>query len=353
MTRKYIAENDIAAWLEALAEDNLVIAPVSESGTVVYKPYTPGSGGSGVEMANRPVCSPKEAVFPQTELLFSYKQNKDPEDPGRTSVEMKENIPDRNTVFFGPRPCGTRGITMFDKVYNCGKMQDSYYVTRRDNTAFVTVACTRPDATCFCHSVDSGPADSQGSDVLLIPVDGGYVAEGVTERGTKLIESPLFSDGSSHEKEADAVVEQAREMLGEPHDFSNAQETLYALFEDMEFWDDQAAKCLNCGACTYLCPTCHCFNITEQTAGLSGRRIRTWDNCMSSDFTLEGSGHNPRPTKAHRLKNRLGHKFAYYPENNEGLVACCGCGRCIERCPSGVDIRAIVLAAKERSDVQE
>ena len=350
MARKYIAETDITAWLKELSGDNLIIAPVVETGTVVYRPYT---SGSEVELVNRPVSSPKEAVFPQTELLFTYKQDKTPEDPGRTKVDMKEATPDRATVFFGPRPCGTRGITMFDKVYNCGKQQDTYYVTRRENTAFVTIACTRPDATCFCHSVNSGPADPDGSDVLLVPVQGGYVAEAITDKGTELLAYDLFSDAGKREQEANAVIDKAREMLGDPHDFTDAESSLYKLFDDMEFWDEQAAKCINCGACTYLCPTCHCFNITDQTAGLSGRRIRTWDNCMSYEFTLEGSGHNPRPTKAHRLKNRLGHKFAYYPENNEGLVACCGCGRCIERCPSGVDIRAIVLAAKERSDVQK
>jgi len=124
---------------------------------------------------------------------------------------------------------------------------------------------------------------------------------------------------------------------------------LYALFED-DFWKEVAETCLGCGVCTYLCPTCYCFNITDDDLGLNSRRIRTWDNCMSHTFTLEGSGHNPRPTKAHRLKNRVGHKFSYYPDLHGGVMACCGCGRCIKQCPAGIDIRQIVKAAQEYSE---
>ena len=113
----------------------------------------------------------------------------------------------------------------------------------------------------------------------------------------------------------------------------------------MNFWRDQSAKCVSCGACTYLCPTCYCFTITDETTGMSGRRMRSWDACMHFQFTLEASGHNPRPTKAHRLKNRVGHKFSYYPTLHDGLIACCGCGRCVKSCPVSVDIREIVQNA--------
>ncbi len=136
--------------------------------------------------------------------------------------------------------------------------------------------------------------------------------------------------------------------MGKPMDFAPAQDKLMALFDDMEFWGDVSAKCISCGACTYLCPTCYCFNITDEGAGLSGRRVRSWDNCMSHQFTLEASGHNPRPTKAHRLRNRVGHKFSYYPAIHDEVIACCGCGRCIKSCPVSVDIREIVVRAMER-----
>jgi ferredoxin len=93
--------------------------------------------------------------------------------------------------------------------------------------------------------------------------------------------------------------------------------------------------------------------MTDEQSGLQGKRLRTWDTCMSFEFTLEGSGHNPRPTKAHRLRNRMGHKFAYYPELHEGLIACCGCGRCIKSCPVSLDIRAVVQAAQNHNAVPE
>ena len=146
-------------------------------------------------------------------------------------------------------------------------------------------------------------------------------------------------------KEAQGVKDAAEAAMGEAPEVRAAQGQLLALFDNAEFWEAQSGKCISCGTCTYLCPTCYCFNISDEKFGHEGVRLRTWDNCMSSQFTLEASGHNPRPTKANRLKNRVGHKFSYYPSLHDGNIACCGCGRCIKSCPASVDIRAIVLNA--------
>jgi ferredoxin len=176
------------------------------------------------------------------------------------------------------------------------------------------------------------------------------VVEAVTDKGEALMQAGALSDAGDKVSDAQRVKEEALAKMGEAVDFEGAPEKLLSLFDNMSFWEDASAKCISCGACTYLCPTCYCFNITDESFGMSGERIRTWDTCMSYLFTLEGSGHNPRPTKAHRLKNRMGHKFSYYPSLHEGLIACCGCGRCIKSCPVCVDIREVVLAAKEFKD---
>ena len=129
--------------------------------------------------------------------------------------------------------------------------------------------------------------------------------------------------------------------------YDDYQAKVAARFTDVDFWEKETDRCLSCGACTYFCPTCYCFNITDEgeaTSEKGGRRLRTWDNCMSPLFTREASGHNTRMEKALRMRNRVSHKFSTYPEN-WGTFSCNGCGRCISNCPVSLDIRQIVLDA--------
>ncbi|GFK92197.1 Anaerobic sulfite reductase subunit A [Fundidesulfovibrio magnetotacticus] len=343
---KFLPDASLAAWLAELSAARLVLAPRREGGAVVFKPYDPAVP---LELTRDATVPPKGAVFPACEELMRYRRVKDPEKPGQPLLEVEESLPEGGVVVFGSRPCGARGFTVYDRVFDAGGLNDPYYAARRKATAFVTLACREAGSACFCHWVGSGPADPDGSDVLLTQVPGGYVVRAVTEKGAALVGSGLFSPADRREGEEAAAHAKARESLDDPRDLAPARQALLDAFDDMEFWSQLSAKCLSCGACTYLCPTCYCFNITDEAQGNEGARLRTWDNCMSFQFTLEASGHNPRPTKAHRLKNRVGHKFSYYPGLHGGAIACCGCGRCIRSCPVGVDIRQLVLAAVERA----
>ncbi len=221
----------------------------------------------------------------------------------------------------------------------------------------ITRACTETCSTCFCHWVGSGPLDKTGSDILLTELENGYALQAVTEKGEALLAKTSL-------KEADANLEEAVKKahaaagatLDKRPDLSAAQASLAARFEDTTFWEQQTAHCLSCGACTYICPTCYCFNITDEGEGFNeegGKRLRTWDTCMASHFTREGSGHNPRTAKALRMRNRISHKFSYYPEVWDKQYSCNGCGRCISQCPVHLDIRSIVLAAIMPTDGQK
>jgi len=344
---KFLSNTALRPWLDELAAKQAVIAPRREGDAIVFRPYDPSVSP---ELSKDATIAPKESVFPACEELMRYHYAKNLDDPSQAGLTLTETIPPaRPTVVFGARPCGARGFTTFDRVYDTQAKCDPYYAARRQATTYVTLACSTPANTCFCHWVGSGPSDPQGSDVLLTPVAGGFVAEGVTEKGSLLLASTHLSDAGERVKEAEATKAKALAALKTAPDLSGAPKALLAVFDDMDFWTDMSAKCVSCGACTYLCPTCYCFSITDEMRGLEGSRIRTWDNCMLYQYTQEASGHNPRPTKAHRLKNRVGHKFSYYPDLHGGAIACCGCGRCIKSCPAGVDIREIVLAAIDRA----
>lgn len=341
-TVKYIAATDVRAWLEELAKENRVFVPGREGGAVIFRPLDPQQ-----EILTRypATLPPKKTVFPQSEKLVDFTYSKDPDNLGRIRIEARETLPEGATVVFGNRPCDARGFTMFDRVYLSEKNTDIYYKARRENTSFITLACGQPEKTCFCHWVGGSPSDPTGSDVLATALEEGYLLEAVSQQGEKLLSSPLLQDGASWKAAAQTVHENAAAQLNDPPDLSPAPKKLVELFDNMKFWEKAADKCLSCGACAYLCPSCYCFTITDETRGMKGSRFRSWDNCMSAQFTQEASGHNPRPTKAHRLKNRVGHKFSYYPDIHDGIISCCGCGRCIKSCPAGTDIREIVRDA--------
>lgn len=354
LKQKFVSRDALPGWLAELSANAAVFVPKKEGAAVVYRPY---AAGDAVELNVRPTESAKHAVFPRSEELFSFKKHGDPEDPSIRQITLTEAPDPGQAVVFGALSCDVRGFFAFDPVYDgCGTKgiaKDTYYLKRRTNTTLVVRACKTALATCFCHWVGGGPACTEGADVLATDVAGGLLLQALTEKGKALLEiGSLAPATDAHEKAAAEAHKAVAESMGEVPDLAAAAPKLRSLFENQDFWLAQSAGCLSCGACTYLCPTCYCFNITDESNGLDGTRIRSWDNCMAPLFTLEASGHNPRTGKAHRLRNRVGHKFSYYPTVHGGRFSCCGCGRCIKSCPSSVDIRKIVLnAIKEGADV--
>lgn len=353
-TIRYVTAAALPEFLTGLLQQKgdtptRVLVPMRRGRAVVFAPYAPGAEFT----LERATVSPKEAVLPHCETLMTYSRTKDPETPGRVTLSLDDTPDARPTVVVGGRPCDARGFAVLDRPYTQGRFADPYYQARREQLTVITQTCNAGCATCFCHWVGSGPADDEGSDVLMTAVRGedgteGYVLEAITEKGETLLAATALPDGASHLDAARAARQAALDGMPPAPDLSAAKDRLAARFTDTEFWQQQTAQCLSCGACTYMCPTCYCFNITDEGEGLNeqpGRRLRTWDTCMSSLFTREASGHNPRMAKALRMRNRVSHKFSNYPITWNGVFSCNGCGRCISRCPVHLDIRAIVLAA--------
>ncbi len=291
--------------------------------------------------------SPKSIVFPQREVLFTFDHDKD----GQPVIE--EVLPDpKPFVVFGVRPCDAKGLTLTDLVFT-KEHKDPYYCARRDRGVFIGLACNAPPTlSCFCLSVDGSPHGEDGLDILMTELADGYYVKALTDKGREiaklagsLLKAPADKDKKALMKtRAKAEKHQYRPIDG----LKGVADKLRTMF-GTPFWDGNSKACIQCGICTFLCPTCHCFDMNDEITGsapFKGERVRTWDTCQFPDFTMHSSGHNPRPGNAARLRQRIGHKFQYFFENH-GVHQCTGCGRCVAECPVGIDIVAVVNGAND------
>ncbi len=279
-----------------------------------------------------PVKSPKEYFFSDHECILSYKRS------GKSLIELSEPSKEDYappTVIFGCRPCDAAGPGIIREVmtWDC---DDKFFLDRLESTVIITIACVEADEACYCTSVDMAPDSETGSDILLTPskdkpgVQQEYLVKAVTEKGSRFIEQTKgWSDGTVNPAPA---IEGLKSSMKPTFDAERVRKWLDTSFED-KFWDTATLACISCGTCTYTCPTCHCYDIIDEGNTDGGKRLRNWDACMMELFTLHASGHNPRPTKSNRFRQRLTHKFKYYPDLFNRIL-CTGCGRCQRYCPT-------------------
>lgn len=345
MTSKtfYLSHEGVGPWLSRLAGEMRVMVPVREGNAVVYAEYDPARP---LVLDCQTAASPKHVIFPQNEYLLEYRLSRNADEEGHRAVEIRAEYPDQETFVFGANPCGARGLTTLDPVFLEGAVVDPYFKARREKSAIASLVCLSPGDACFCHWVGGAPDDPTGSDMLLTPVEGGYLVEVFTDKGLGLVNSDLAEASPEQVEEAARAVAKVREGLAPGPDLEGCEAWMRGTFDDMDLWKRVSDACLYCGACTYNCPTCYCFNITDEASGLAGERLRSWDSCMFAHYTREASGHNPRPTKVYRYRNRILHKFCYYPTLYGGTKGCTGCGRCIQLCPAGLDVREVLAEIK-------
>jgi sulfhydrogenase subunit beta (sulfur reductase) len=334
MNDKIIDKSAVADFIDELLTAGPVVAPVIQDGILCFEPLE-SSDEISLDFYNSRQA-PKEVFFPRTETLFTYQEGK----------IVPVTLPEETRVVFGIRPCDARSAVLLDKVFDAADYQDPYYVNRRENTVLIGLACNQPMSTCFCTSVDGGPFSADGLDLLWTDLGDRYLVEAITERGEALIvDSPYMREAREEDVQQKAEIAARAERSISGPSVDGVKEKLDGMY-DARFWNEVHLKCLGCGACTYLCPTCHCFDIVDEGDRVQGRRVRNWDTCQFSLFTLHASGHNPRPSGKERMRQRVMHKFNYFVENFEE-IACVGCGRCVRQCPVNLDIRAVIEAIQE------
>lgn len=336
MDEMIILKEKIHEMVEKALEKYEVIAPVDCEGVVLFKRVTnPSEIVLEVSNAKIPV---KNVLFQQTETLFTFSQGKPVtvNTPGDTG----------KTVVLGVRPCDAQGLAVLDSVF-AGEYEDPY-VKKRENTVLIGLNCLTPGVNCFCTSVDGRPFSSKYTDVQLTDLGETYLVEVKTDKGKEIIDSikDLFEPAAEEDiKKKEELEKKALNAIQRTIQTDGIVDRLEEIFEN-PFWKNIAIKCLGCAACTYVCPTCHCFDMQDETAGMKGARIRVWDSCMYPEYTQHASGYNPRPERMNRVRNRVYHKFNYFPKNC-AVVACTGCGRCIEVCPVNIDIIDVINKTSE------
>lgn len=292
------------------------------------------------------LLSPKFLFLPQSERMFEYSLDTAGEDANILKEVPKDYSP---RAVVGIRPCDAGAFNLVDVNFDTPRFRDPWWVRARQSTTLVGLGCTTPCSTCFCTSVGGGPFDEKGLDVLLTDVGEALLAKVLTKRGENLFEGAETLEPAEQEliQKAVAIRQAAEAKIVSKVDTSRLGELDTLGLYEADFWEEVQFACINCGVCTYLCPTCWCFDIQDETYGRAGDRIRNWDSCMFPLFTLHASGHNPRGEKIQRVRQRFTHKLKYYVDKYKNTVACVGCGRCVQHCPVNIDIRQVCRLMNE------
>jgi len=297
--------------------------------------------------------SPKAALHPAAVTLLRARRE------GHSLQVLDGDAPPAKRAFFGLRACELAAIAAQDRVLLGGAVTDPVYAARREDALLIVVQCVRAGATCFCSSLGTGPQAGPGHDLALTELAGDgrhvFVAAAGSERGAGLLAALAARPASAEEvRAADAAVAHAAGRMGRVLETDGLRDLLAGSLEHPN-WEAVAARCLACGSCTSVCPTCFCVTTEDFTdlaaAGGLSRRVRRWDSCFSVDFTYIHGG-NVRSSRRARYRQWLTHKLGSWHEQF-GSSGCVGCGRCITWCPAGIDITEEARALRQRKRGKE
>ncbi len=331
-----IAKNQLQTLFTVIANTKNVYLPVKKSNQVNYGLWLQDAE---VDLDTlKTVKSPKDFFFPQSETLYNCHK-----EDGKIVINPTE-LTNQPFVVFGVKACDIKAIEILDKVF-LSEPIDTYYAARREHGIVVSMACHEPDETCFCN-VFGADASTPAGDVVVWQVEDSMYWKALTEKGESLTKEVIsllekVSDTSPVEKEQAAIKEIIEKLPYSHLDMSKfTPDALDEMFNSPK-WEQLFKACLACGTCTFVCPTCQCYDIKDYNTGKGVQRFRCWDSCMYSDFTMMAHG-NPRTSQLQRFRQRFMHKLIYFPANNDGIYSCVGCGRCVSKCPASQNIVKVI-----------
>ncbi len=338
-----IAKENLASLFALIHETNELYLPVQVAGQTNFAAWTEDAQ---VDLDTlKTVKSPKDVFFPQSETLYTC--NKE-DNKLRITPEALVDAP---FVVFGMKACDIKGIEVLDRVFLSDPV-DSFYAARREHGIIVALACHEPEESCFCK-VFGVDCTEPAADVATWMIEGELYWKALTEKGEKLTEAVKSLLTETCEAKVEAEKSAVKEIV-EKLPYSNLSlegwngDVLTEKFND-ELWQELYKPCLACGTCTFVCPTCQCYDIKDYNTGNGVQRYRCWDSCMYSDFTMMAHGNN-RNSQMQRFRQRFMHKLVYFPANNDGMYSCVGCGRCVDKCPASLNIVKVIKAFSEKGD---
>ena len=331
---KKILLSKLPLLFSAIAEKEALYLPVDTKEGAEFKRF---EEGDALSEACNTLRSAKDFFFPQVENMVNFKV----EGKKIEIIDIREENED--FVIFGARACDVKSFEILDRVFLADPV-DTFYKNRREHSTVVALACRFPEETCFCSTFDIDAAEPQG-DVSAWKVGEEMYFNANTEKGQALLDSlaSLLEEGDQskveeEKKEIGAILKDLP-LQDLPKEHFKA-EKLMEHFADPK-WADLSQSCIGCGTCTFVCPTCQCFDIRDFDTGNEIQRYRCWDSCMYSDFT-QMAADQPRHTQLERFRQRFMHKLVYYPANNDGIYGCVGCGRCLAKCPISMNIAKVM-----------
>lgn len=332
-----ILKSDLPRLYAAIAENNDLFLPVRSAGQTNFALW---SEQVQVDIDTlKTVKSPKDVFFPQSENLYSCGKA-----DGKTTITPEErcNMP---FVVFGVKACDARGFAVLDRVF-LSEPVDTYYAARREHGTVISLSCNRPETSCFCSAFGIDCATPEG-DVATWQVGEYLYWQAQSNKGEAL----TASLADMLERCDEQPVEEAKVSIRAICDKLPLKDLELSAWGadaadknfDSPLWEQLYQPCLACGTCTFVCPTCQCYDIKDYDTGKGVQRYRCWDSCMYSDFTMMAHGNN-RTSQMQRFRQRFMHKLAYFPANNDGMFSCVGCGRCVDKCPVSLNIVKVIKA---------
>lgn len=335
-----IKTGEIQSLFEKMAETMDVFLPVKTAGQTNFALW---QKETEVDLKTlKTVKSPKDLFFPQSETLYSVRR-----EGGKYAVSSEE-LCQRPFAVFGIRGCDVRGISVLDKVF-LSPPADSFYAARREQGILISMACGRPETSCFCKAFGIDCAEPEGDVVTWLTEDALYwkaktpKGEALTEKLGSLLTEWDCAPVEAQQASIRAIVEK---LPYAKLSLDNWGADAARKYFDSPLWEQLYKPCLACGTCTFVCPTCQCYDIKDYDTGNGVKRYRCWDSCMYSDFTMMAHGNN-RTSQMQRFRQRFMHKLAYFPANNDGMFSCVGCGRCVDKCPSHLNILKVIKAFEQ------
>ncbi len=325
---------DLKPLLDAVSQQMELYIPKKSGEFYVFIKYDPASGQT-IEFNNIRACTPlKDFLFPVRELAAVFPE----------AAEAEEVKP---FAVFGLKDCDLRALDVLDKVFIEKDFRDPFYVKRRENMFIIASDCFEPAGSCFCNVMDGKPFADKGFDLNISQVEGGFIVEIGSEKGDEFVkkhsnifknlpENALDERKKNRTETKKQLAEQNAEMK-----FDCPVREIFDSSEDSEVYDIEAKTCVECQACTRICPTCHCFYLYDTKQKDYFSKMKMWDSCMRQAYAAVAGGANPNKILGDRIKHRLMHKFVYFLDRY-GINMCVGCGRCVDAEAGEVDIREIM-----------